>query len=288
MARKKSTRRGKITLEQSELIRRIIRQNPFVSLEELRTRIGLRVCITTISKHIKRVLGLTKRVSPVKFDFDDNVREDRLRWARVRHNLGSEFWSRVVFCDETGIDNSGKLRRLVFRRRGQRYNRRLIYRHANPSLKINMFTWVTSNGPGRIYIYKRMNSTVYCQVISGMIAKLRETMGENFLIIHDNAAFAKSVQTYAFMRDHDYLKYFLPMPTYSPDINIIENMFGWLKYRVREHCFLFRQTRERAQFRRLVSLKWLSIARKNIRNLYQSLPTRMRAIVEANGGPTKY
>lgn len=289
LARKKSPRRGKITSAQARSIRTNIQLNPFATLAQIKATNGLSVGIKTISRLCKKLFGLTKFVSPRKFFFDESVCEARFNWALVRRRWSNEFWSKVVFCDEVGINNSGSMRKLVFRERGQRFRNRLIYRHANRSLKVNLFAFITSRGPGNLYPYDRMNSPTYCDMIAKMIHELRETLEcDDFLIVHDNAPWADSIETYVYLRNNDLLRYFIPFPTYSPDLNLIENMFGLLKQKVREDCFQNGQIRSAAAFLQLVRSSWASIGSQTVDHLYQSIPARLEAVIMARGAATKY
>jgi len=62
-----------------------------------------------------------------------------------------------------------------------------------------------------------MGSAIYCQIMANLIAHLKEVFGEeDFFIYHDNAGFSRSRETIQFLE-----KFFMPVPPYSPDMNII-------------------------------------------------------------------
>lgn len=90
-----------------------------------------------------------------------------------------------------------------------------------------------------------MNSRTFCdEIIPEMFAQLREMLGDDFRVIHDSASFFKCERTRKFMDLHGYSRHFLSIPAYSPDMNVIENMFAILKQRVRQQTFEFGQKRE--------------------------------------------
>lgn len=78
------------------------------------------------------------------------------------------------------------------------------------------------------------------------------------------------------------------MPAYSPDMNIIENLWAILKRRIKEQIFEFGQPSAREDFFNLIENCWHSIPLEIIENLYLSLPKRMRLIVENDGNLTRY
>lgn len=208
----------------------------------------------------------------------------------IRRSLWTlDEWKNIVFTDESGIDNSGRYRRFVFRPRNQRFNPKYVFQAPNKSLRVNFFGWTSAHGQGELIFYRKMNSKVYCDCIAQMIPILRETFGhDEFKIIHHNARFSDSVDTQRFLRANDYQKYFIPHPTYSPDMNIIENLWGILKHLVKKHMINYGQVRRTERLKDLIEEKWQQIPSETIINTYKSLPKRMRQIVEAQGNLIKY
>lgn len=136
-------------------------------------------------------MDLNKFRSPKKFYVAPNHCDERMIVANRRSGWIVDRWKNVVFCDESGLDNSGEQLKRVRRPRGQRFNSRYIYRHPNRSLRINYFSWVSKFGVGNLMVYKTMNATLFCtEIRSQMIESLRaQFRNDNFLIVHDNAKF---------------------------------------------------------------------------------------------------
>lgn len=126
---------------------------------------------------------------------------------------------------------------------------------------------------GELYSYNTMNSETYCnQIVAQMIEALKSQFNsEDFLIAHDNAKFVQSNYTIQYLYEKGYSKYFVPIPTYSPDMNIIDNLWAHLKHQVRDHYFHYGQTKRRRHFEGLISDKWSEIPLSMIENLYESL-----------------
>lgn len=286
--RKKTVRPKKVGLGQRLGILNLALNEPFTTYAELRERLNLTISNATLARYC-REFGYRKRVSPKKFFINQDKCYERLVMARNRCNWPIEEWKKIVFTDESGLDNSGFHRKLVFRRPAQRFHRNFVYQAPNKSLRINFFSWVTRDGTGQIIPYQTMNADLYCEVIRHMIETLRQNFGhDDFKIVHDNAKFATCVQTVVFLRRNNYARYFLPITAYSPDMNIIENAWAMLKHKVRKHCFKYGQTSRRVEFLNLIQREWASIGQEIVDNLYQSLPIRMRAIVEARGLLTRF
>ena len=70
---------------------------------------------------------------------------------------------------------------------------------------------------------------------------------------------------------------------YSPDLNIIKNVWGILKRRIKNRA---PESREELI---LVSLEeWGNITLEEIRTLFRSMPKRLIDVINKHGGSTKY
>lgn len=285
--RKKTTRRLAIDSPTQNRLQNYVKVNPFHTLFELKCNLELNTSISSISRLLKSK-GLPSYVSPKKFLIKPLQAGVRVDVASVRKDWTISKWKTIVFTDESGLDNSGYMKRYVRRPRGEKYNERYIDKHVNANRRLNFFSWVTRDGTGDIYFYTRMDSTLYCECVSTMIDTLREHYGDNFLVVHDNARFSTSRETLDYLIRHDLNRYFLAIPAYSPDMNIIENLWALLKRRVRQYIFDFGPQRELDEFRNLITETWCNIEQDIIDNLYDSLPNRMHKIIAAEGQLSRY
>lgn len=287
--RKKVTRETKLNSEQIDRMKQLLDRDPFMNLYELKTILNLSVSFSTISRTCKK-LSLTCGISPKKFYVKPVDCGLRVFVARRRLQWTVDYWKRIVFTDESGSDNSGFQRRYVRRPKNTRNDPKYTYFAPNRTLRVNYFSFCDKFGVGDLWFYKRMNSTNYCTIVHELIETLRERFqSDDFLIVHDNAKFAWSEQTVRFLRQFDYERYFVKIPPYSPDMNVIENLWALLKRKIRENCFIFGQSRgSRQRFEDLVDHCWSTISLDIVDNLYKSLPNRMRCVIESGGKPTRY
>ena len=107
-------------------------------------------------------------------------------------------------------------------------------------------------------------------------------------MIHDNARFSQSKYTKSYLQESGYADFFIEQPTYSPDMNLIENLWAILKFRVKNHIFKHGQPRLKHDFIELISNTWKSIDSEIIERLYLSLNKRMQSIIDSEGDLTKY
>ena len=75
----------------------------------------------------------------------------------------------------------------------------------------------------------------------------------------------------------------LEFPPYSPDLNVIENMWAYLSRKVDEHC-----SRDAEELKRWVQHEWDEIPKEYFTKLFASYPKRCQSVIDANGSHTKY
>ena len=74
-------------------------------------------------------------------------------------------------------------------------------------------------------------------------------------------------------------------PSRSPDLNPIENLWGWLARRVYRNG---RQFNDADQLFAAIQQEWAIVPEADLKNLIDSMTRRLTAVLRANGGPTRY
>ncbi|PMD53827.1 uncharacterized protein K444DRAFT_618308 [Hyaloscypha bicolor E] len=80
-------------------------------------------------------------------------------------------------------------------------------------------------------------------------------------------------------------------PRYSPDLNLIEHIWNWMKNWIEEHYWeaCYQPDKIRLdQLRKIIQDAWDAVPDEYIQGLYDSWWRRCEAVKEAHGGPTKY
>ena len=107
----------------------------------------------------------------------------------------------------------------------------------------------------------------------------------------------KFVKEFVFMHDNDpkhtsglikdWLKekkiQTLPWASFSPDLNPIEHLWDELERRVKKH-----QPKNAQQLKDLLQDEWKNIEHSVLEKLVDSVPSRLRECIKANGYPTRY
>ena len=175
----------------------------------------------------------------------------------------------------------------VRRRTGEQFHPDCLVQTVKHPLSIMVWSVINSRGSGRLYIVKgTMRQDQYKKVIrTRLIPQLKEWFPDNprYIFMHDSAPChkAKSVT--------NYLKYkkipVLDWPGNSPDMNPIENVWRLVKNEISKECI----TTKARLIEKLIEV-WNhnpSIA-ENIKTCISSMPRRIKAVIAAKGGTTKY
>lgn len=168
LGRKEGRRPRKLPKDDEVRLQRMLESDPYESYGEIKEQLNLPVSTTTI-RRLCTMFGLLKRVSAKKFAISDLDCERRLMVARNRKYWTLTQWRRIVFTDESGIDNSGLQRRLIWRPPGKRFDPKYFYKSPNKTLRVNFFCWASAKGLGKLTFVNNMNSEVVESMVENSI-----------------------------------------------------------------------------------------------------------------------
>ena len=284
--RARSGRPRRSTAREDRLLRRMSVDNPRLVARGLRQRwnheYGVEASLTTVRYRL-RELGLPGRIAKRKPQLTAQHRRNRLQWCRQHTNWTREQWQLCFFSDETPIN--------LIQPNQRRYIRSPPQRRLEPSC----LRPSTARGGGSFMIWAgfaavgmsaltRIEGTIsavsYTDILNDHLLPLQ--LPEHGIIFQqDNATPHKSRHTLQWLADH-YIEV-LSWPAMSPDLNPIENAWGYLKERLEQ-----RQIRNMANLWTVVQEEWASITQELFTQLANSMPDRIQAVIVANGGHTKY
>ena len=203
-----------------------------------------------------------------------------LKWQKENLN-----WERVVFSDESDLfpDKQGKLH---YRRyKGERVDLDLGITYRWDPRKVKVWGAISHNGVGTLIRYNEtVKKSVYIEFLQRTLLSdfplLRgtKTRQGKYLFQHDNARPHTALDTKKFLTDNRISV--LVWPSYSPDISIIENVWGFIK----EELFKKNNQLETADDTwREIEKIWYTKVNYIVQNLYSSLPNRVQTILELGG-----
>lgn len=248
--------------------------------------------ITTLIKAIHE-LGYHRRVARKccllkKIDY-----QRRLAFARAYRHWTVEDWKRVIWTDEMSIKIA--MERLsvmwVWRKPDEKYHKDCVEPRKRSTG--GMMFWgafrMGKMGPGLFFDLKgkeRINSTVYRdQVLLGPLQKFREESLIDIpepIVMEDGAPVHKGVCKQV----REDLKWTAYMhPPNSPDLNPIENIWAWMKHQITRR---YKYITSQKEMRRIVMNMWAEFRDTQWDKLIASMPERIKAVIKAKGGSTRY
>jgi DDE superfamily endonuclease/Transposase len=265
----------------------LIKGNHFRTAGEIKAKLEethqeLSVNERTIRREISR-MGY-KAILPRRVPLlTQHAKEVHLQWAKDHQTYA---WKNVVFSDETTLQ--------MFR------NTCLAWSQGGtpitPMVKhpFKLHVWAAISMQGKIGFYsftQNMDRHLY-----------RKILNEN---LYENAT-TKHQKRWIFQQDNDpkhtskdvkedlniqLPRRVLPWPSYSPDLNPIENIWALLKHQVEKKVKAMVAWKEKVAqdaFIAVVKKEWDEIPIAAILSSIKSMPDRVQACISAEGGHTKY
>ncbi|KAM8708599.1 hypothetical protein ACLKA7_015552 [Drosophila subpalustris] len=134
------------------------------------------------------------------------------------------------------------------------------------------------------FLTSRMNAQNYNEVLKTAFPHFQNVFHNlHWHFQHDNAPIhtARSVKSWIQDQKVDLLDW----PPYSPDLNIIENVWGWLAGKVYESG---KQYSNKTELIEGIKHAWSTISLNYIEQLYNFIPNRIFEVIANKGGTTHY
>ena len=178
-----------------------------------------------------------------------------------------------MFTDETRVKftRDGIVR--VFRKKNTHYAQKNV-KNVTTDRRSPIF-WGAIQSDGWKMLVKcptTLTSSSYLDILKDHNEKLRFP---GLVFQHDNAPTHKASIIKIFFRENEWEV--LDSPTYSPDLNIIENLWAIVKKRLAKQIVSWENLEEKVQE------IWNSIKLETVQKLYDSIPKRLEAVASSNG-----
>lgn len=208
----------------------------------------------------------------------------RLQWANNHH--GNTNWRRVVFSDESRFNlfhADGRFR--VYRRRNERFADNCVLEHDRfGGGGVMVWAAINFNFKSQLIICNgNLNAERYIQQVLQPVVLPMFQRRQRLIFMQDNAPAHRARATTTFLNNNNIPV--LPWPSRSPDCNPIEHLWDELGRRLRRRQNQPNNVRDLANA--LID-EWRRIPRRVYRNLCESMDSRLRAVIAANGGHNRY
>lgn len=284
----RSGRPSKIFPTTARKIVRDVKKTPQLTSREIQQSLKeshVDVSSCTVRRHIRKN-GLHGRVARKKPLLRKCHKEARLKYATLHRDKPQTFWEKIMWSDETKIELFGKnYKRYVWRGINNAYDEKNTIptvKHGGGSL---MF-WgcVSYKGTGNLVkVEGKMNAASYQKILEENLHSSARNlrMGRTWTFQHDNDPKHKAKSTCQWLQQHKVKV--LEWPSQSPDLNIIEPLWGDLKRAV--HA---RQPKNLQALEAFCQEEWAALPSEKIKRLIDNYHKRLKAVIDAHGGNTQY
>lgn len=216
---------------------------------------------------------------------------ERFEFALSHRHWTVDDWKAVVFSDETLITAQPiGHHKLIWTKRTGPLNPDLII----PTVQgggAHIMTWgcISTNGfHDFINAQERLNAEGYIQILRDNLLPVREQYFRNkaFVFQQDGASIHTAHATQEFLQSQNIQE--LEWPAHSPDLNIIEHVWHYLKMELHKKEPASNANKLWDNVVSIMPYMWSDTMTEKINNLYESIPARLAAVIAKHGGHTKF
>ncbi len=211
--------------------------------------------------------------------------QKHLTWAVEKKNWTVAQWSNVLFSDESKFCISfGNQGPRVWRKSGEAQNPCCLKSSVKFSQSVMIWAAMSSAGVGPLcFLNSTVNAAIYQEILEHfMLPSADKLYGDADFIFQQDLAPAHTAKgTKSWFNDHGVTV--LDWPANSPDLNLIENLWGIVKRKMRDT-----RPNNADDLKATIKATWASIPPQQCHKLITSMPRRIEAVIKAKGAPTKY
>src|SRR5579859_783730 len=301
----------KTTQREDRYIERALKQNNSIPLHDITNIVqerGLLVSETTIQRQ-RSEAGLSSYIAAEKPGLRVENIAKRLEWAEKYRNWTAEDWKCVIWSDESSIwIGVNPRRQWVIRPPDERLNPKYV-KKTFKSAQVKVMVWACFTGErlGPLIVCDEggIGANEYEDILYDGLFSLIDDLLEppedsetiqvadetTFLFMQDNASCHKATCILEFLKENHVP--LMEWPPQSPDLNPIENLWTDLKDRFHKRFLeLFnhpsKSLEARYRYGEVLQEVWYSQGMELVDALIKSMPKRCQAVIEAEGGWTKY
>lgn len=278
--------KGRTKLATSSRERRLILRaasNSSKTVRQIANDVNTSASLSTVRRIIKSSSYLKRNKMRKKPLLRDSHKEARLSFARI-HMSWTDQWNNVVFSDEKKFNLDGPDGYSYYFHDLRKEEIILSRRHSGGG---SVMVWgaISYYGIINISIIKgKQTSTSYIKLLEEKIKEIRKVFkSKKWIFQKDNAPSHASHETKTWFQLNKIQV--LDWPSNSPDLNIIENVWGYLSRQLFAGGRTFSSSAELIQE---INYIWNNLDQNYIRSLYKSIPNRIFDVIQSNGKYTKY
>lgn len=284
---KRSGRPRKTTVRDDHLIRRIAVRSPTSSCKKIRSVLlqkGTDIHRSTVSRRLTTEFGLHSRKPARKPLLTKTMKAKRLAFAKKYAQWNEHQWGKVLFTDESSIQQFAARNHNIRRPAGTRFKERYIQATMKHPPSVMVWGGMSAKGTAGLFFLPKgtmMNGAKYLEVLKEKL-QLHMAVHNCDIFMQDGAPCHRSKIVNDFLKGMNITT--MDWPGNSPDLNPIENLWSLLKDKVADKQL----TSEKDLIKAIKDVWVLNIPADFCKSLVDSMPRRLMDVLKAKGGRTKY
>lgn len=266
----------------------LVSSNPFITVKEAtaslhKTYPNFKPCERTVNHQLNKLgykASLPKQVPLLT----ETARQYRVEWAQAHYRQN---WKRVLFSDETTFQMFCNTI-LTFHKKENLPPQKAMPKHP---YKIHFWGAFSASGTLDYYMFtETLTGDLYRHILKNNLfppASLK--MPRNWVFQQDNDPKHTAHETTILLEQH--CPSILDWPSYSPDLNPIENLWSIMKRNVEKEVnklVLKHKPITIFVFEEIIQKEWENITPELCLNLVNSMPARLEEVIAKNGDKINY
>ena len=216
---------------------------------------------------------------PLQRQFIYQIRVEKTDGSGVKRCLiEQKSWKKVIFSDEVRFRLSSDGRVTVWRQNGKRFQPEFTKRKSTD--RRSLMFWGIIRSDGKKLLLKCPDSFKSADYVSFMEFAKSEFFQPDYVFQNDNSPVHRGQIVRDWVEENGIQT--LEWPPYSPDLNIIENLWGFMKKSLSSQVILWNDLESK------IWELWNTIPSDFIENLYNSLPERISKCYRSKGHIINY
>jgi transposase len=260
-------------------LERLIQSNREKSSDALRVVVKEKLGVDMSARSMRRYaqcLGYEWRLPLHKGFLTPYDEERRLQFALL--HMGKSDWRCVIFSDEATFQLHGGNDR-VWIKKGEI----VIHEARWPPLSLRVWLGFTAELVCQPYFFKGpFTAQLYKTILESRLPTFTHKRHRQFILLQDKDPRHTAKLTKDFLRGQG-VQWFVDWPPYSADLNPMENVWAVLKKEVQSY-----DPSNLDELQAAIEMSCAKIGTEMRQRLADSMDTRLKCVIEAEGGHTKY
>lgn len=283
-------RRGRLrktTRRDDSLLKRLVNTDPFITSSKIKAQLPSfsDISTRTIRRRLQEDLQLPARITSKKPFIPKTAIQRRLAFCRKYQDWTIDNWKSVLFSDESTFRQFNNIGRFVRRPPGSNPNNpRFVSSTVKYSPQIMVWGCFALSGHGGLHFLSKdqtMTAITYQTVLEENLSICMSNLACD-VFQHDSAPCHKAKVVTQWFQENSISV--LDWPSYSPDLNPIENLWGIVKKKLSALIIT-----SLPHLQQEITRIWcLEVTPELCQRLISSMPQRIKEVIKNKGNATRY